>query len=294
MSMVSQPVHRKAGHAGPATRSVGDRQLNQHPERVFELEGWTVHEVASVDSTNLFAANLPVWHAVRAEIQTAGRGRFQRVWISDQGGLWLSAVVPSPPRGVASSGPGHENAGSFAPPCSRPAQPWLPLVAGLAVCDALAELGLTGFRMRWPNDVLVRDRKLAGLLLDQFTPAHVVVGVGLNVRNQPEASDAALQNQATRLADWLPESSGLTEVAAVVLRHLRRLALEASQQGFAAIHPRVNALWQGPRRVQLLLDDGSRPGMFTSVDKDGCLLLEDEAGRTTAYDPSQVLHLREI
>jgi BirA family biotin operon repressor/biotin-[acetyl-CoA-carboxylase] ligase len=168
------------------------------------------------------------------------------------------------------------------------------LVAGLAVCNALAELGLTGFRMRWPNDVLVRDRKLAGLLLDQFALDRVVVGVGLNVRNQPEASDAALRNQATRLADWLPESPGLTEVAAVVLRHLRRLLLEASQQGFAVMRPRVNALWQGPRRVQLLLDHGSRPGLFTSVDGDGCLLLQDETGRTTAYNPSQVRHLREI
>jgi hypothetical protein len=98
MTVASSPMLRKAGHAGPATRSVGDREVSQHPERVFELEGWTVHEVASVDSTNLFAAKLPVWHAVRAEVQTAGRGRFQRVWISDQGGLWLSAVVPSPPR----------------------------------------------------------------------------------------------------------------------------------------------------------------------------------------------------
>lgn len=294
MSVASSPVVRKAGRAGSATRSGGGHDLTEHPERVFELEGWTVHEVASVDSTNLFAANLPVWHAARAEVQTAGRGRFQRIWISDKGGLWLSAVVPSPSRGADSPRVAREKAVSSAPPRARPAQPWLPLVAGLAVCDALAELGLTGFRMRWPNDVLVRDRKLAGLLLDQFTRARVVVGVGLNVRNQPEASDAALQNQATRLSDWLPESPGLPEVAAVVLRHLRRLALEASQKGFAAMHSRVNALWQGPRRVELLLDVGSRPGLFTSVDQDGRLLLEDEAGRTTAYNPSQVHHLREI
>ena len=228
MTVASSPMLRKAGHAGPATRSVGDREVSQHPERVFELEGWTVHEVASVDSTNLFAAKLPVWHAVRAEVQTAGRGRFQRVWISDQGGLWLSAVVPSPPRSVDLPGPGPGKAGSFARPHARPAQPWLPLVAGLALCDALAELGLTGFRMRWPNDVLVRDRKLAGLLLDQFTPDRVVVGVGVNVLNQPEASDAVLQNHATRLADWLPETPGLTEVAAVVLRHLRCLARQCA------------------------------------------------------------------
>src|SRR5690348_7055319 len=113
---------------------------------ILEREGWTIHELVSVGSTNLVAASLQPWHAVRAETQTAGRGRFDRAWISDQGGLWLSAVIPAPPPDIALEG--------------------LPLLAGLALCEALAELGAGPLRLRWPNDVLVHERKLAGLLLD--------------------------------------------------------------------------------------------------------------------------------
>jgi hypothetical protein len=47
---------------------------------------WHLHEFAEVTSTNLIAAKLPAWHAVRADTQTAGRGRFQRHWVSDAGG----------------------------------------------------------------------------------------------------------------------------------------------------------------------------------------------------------------
>src|SRR5438874_11399662 len=109
---------------------------------------WTMHDYAVVSSTNLVAASLPAWHAVRAETQPAGRGRFQRRWVSDLGGLWLSAVVPVPAKS-ASSG-------------------LLPLLAGLAVAEALVRIGVAEIRMRWPNDLLVGQGKLGGLLLDQF------------------------------------------------------------------------------------------------------------------------------
>jgi BirA family biotin operon repressor/biotin-[acetyl-CoA-carboxylase] ligase len=96
------------------------------------VEDWTVWEYDSVTSTNLVAAELPAWSAVRAETQTAGRGRFQRKWVSDRGGLWLSAVVPTPsPNGRI-----------------------LPLLAGVAVCDVLYGLGVRHLRLRWPNDVM--------------------------------------------------------------------------------------------------------------------------------------------
>jgi BirA family transcriptional regulator, biotin operon repressor / biotin---[acetyl-CoA-carboxylase] ligase len=251
-------------------------------ERVVEIEGWTLHEIASADSTNAVAATQPAWHAVRADVQTAGRGRFQRTWVSDKGGLWLSAVLPAPQRHSAVASP------------KEPARHGLPMLAGLAVCEALAELGLKDFRMRWPNDVLVNDRKLAGLLLEQFNPDRVVVGIGVNVRNQPAATDPALHYQATRLVEWLAAPPELVALATLLLRHLRLLAEEASLLGFQAMLPRVNALWRAPRQVQLLLDDGLRDGLFTNVNEEGCLILRDPTGRTTAYHPSQVRHVQEL
>jgi biotin-(acetyl-CoA carboxylase) ligase len=61
--------------------------------------------------------------------------------------------------------------------------------------------------MRWPNDVLVNDRKLAGLLIDHFAPGLAVIGIGINVRNQPEALDPGLKNQTARLVDLLPNKA---------------------------------------------------------------------------------------
>ena len=163
--------------------------------------GWLLHDYRVVNSTNLVAASMPAWHAVRADTQIAGRGRFQRKWVSDAGGLWLSAVVP-----VA------------ADPSARLA---LPLAAGLAVCDALRALGVARLRLRWPNDVLVGGRKLAGLLVDQFAPGLAVVGVGINVANHPETHDPALRNQTARLADLLPAPPSLDQLTALILDHLR-------------------------------------------------------------------------
>src|SRR5947207_15624488 len=65
----------------------------QSLEPVSGYAGWTLHEYEVVTSTNLVAAALPIWNAVRADIQTAGRGRFHGSWISAAGGLWLSPVV---------------------------------------------------------------------------------------------------------------------------------------------------------------------------------------------------------
>ena len=240
--------------------------------KAFELGGWTVHEFETVNSTNLVATGLPVWHAVRAETQTAGRGRFERAWVSDQGGLWLSAVVPaSDPRVLAG----------------------VPLIAGLAVCNALKQLGVEQLRMRWPNDVLVQDRKLAGSLVDQFAPDRRVIGIGVNVTNQPEAFDPKLRNLTARLADLLSPTPPVREVAQVILAQLRPLVIELSNQGFAALGERINDLWGRSRQVELALDSVVLRGMFNGVDKLGRLLLHN-AGSVAAYQPSQVRHLHEL
>ena len=241
---------------------------------VSSVNGWTFHEFPVVTSTNLVAANLPAWNAIRADTQTAGRGRFQRQWVSDAGGLWLSAVVPI----------GQDS----------PARLALPLAAGLAVCDTLRSLGVHHLRMRWPNDLLVNDRKLAGLLIDQFNPAVAVVGIGINVGNQPEVRDPLLNRQTARLVDLLPAAPTLPDLAARVLHGLQSVVTELLAGRFELLLPRVNALWGRPRRVELDLDGTMRRGTFAGVLADGRLVLRDECGGSAAYHPWQVRHLAEL
>lgn len=241
--------------------------------RVALVDGWQLHEYDSVASTNFIAATLPAWNAVTSRTQTAGRGRFQRHWVADDGGLWLSAVIPSG---------------------TTPAWRLLPLAVGLAVCDALREMGLESLRMRWPNDVLVGNRKLCGLLLDQFAPGLTVAGIGINIHNQPEAHDAALGQKTTRLANLLPQPPAVRDAAACVLRHLRETTQRLGQDGLAPLHSRIQLLWGEPRPVELDLDGTLRRGLFTGVDPEGRLILSDPIGGLSQYEPHQVRHLTEL
>jgi BirA family biotin operon repressor/biotin-[acetyl-CoA-carboxylase] ligase len=242
--------------------------------RVSEISGWTLHEFREVDSTNFVARALPAWNAARADTQTAGRGRFQRTWVSDAGGLWLSAVVP-----VA------EKKESFQV---------LPLVAGLAVVEALKNAGVTSLRLRWPNDIMAGELKLAGLLLDTFDPRLAVIGLGINVTNHPASQDRSLRGTAARLADLLSEPPGLTELTVIVLEHLRRRVNQLAQGGFAPLRSLVNDLWGGTPRVNLELDKCFRQGVFRGVDDRGRLLLCDASGHTTVFATHEVKMLREI
>ncbi len=242
------------------------------PPKLSALAGWTLHEYARVSSTNLLASGLPAWEAVRADTQSAGRGRFQRSWVSDEGGLWLSAVVPAKP------------------PNASP----LPLVAGLAVCDALSSAGVQGLRLRWPNDVMVQDLKLAGVLLDQFSPGVAVVGIGVNVSNQPEACDAGLKNRTTRLADLLPVPPSLQALTTLLLGRLLSAVNELRAEGLVALLPRLNHLWGPARQVELDLDGEVRRGLFSGIDEEGRLILLQEHGNRTVYAAHQVRHLQEI
>jgi BirA family biotin operon repressor/biotin-[acetyl-CoA-carboxylase] ligase len=244
---------------------------------LFPTEGeapeWRLREFAQVDSTNLVAAKLPAWHAVRADTQTAGRGRFQRHWVSDAGGLWLSAVVP-----VA---------------MNSPAWRMLPLATGVAVCDTLCANGVKQLRLRWPNDVLVGNLKLAGMLIDRFQPGLAVVGIGVNVGNQPEACDCSLKGQVTRLADLVSKSPSLRELSVHVLASLKSVWLEVQTAGPEKILSRVNELWDLPRRVELDLDGTLVSGEFAGVDSGGRLQLRAD-GATQFLEPQDVRLLRDL
>ncbi len=247
--------------------------LESTPAACTAVTGWTLHECATVASTNDAAAALPAWHAVRADSQTAGRGRWRRPWISDRGGLWLSAVLPTP----------------------GDATRWraLPLAVGLAVAETVAALGVTEVRLRWPNDVLVRDRKLAGLLLDCFQPGLAVAGIGINVTNTPEFADDSLRGTTVRLADMVAPVPDLTALTGRLLAALRHVHAAMDKDGFAVLLPAVNALWGGPRRVELDLGGARATGWFQGVDAAGRLALERE-DQVVWFDPVQVVQLREI
>lgn len=144
------------------------------------------------DAKRLARAGASEGSLVVAARQTGGRGRFDRAWASPDGGAYVSCVLrpPLPPAAIAP----------------------LALVAAVGVADGLAELGLDA-RLKWPNDIEVCGRKLAGILLEMAAEADrtewVVLGCGLNVTGRPH-------ERATSVAEHLPGVSVVAAAAAVL------------------------------------------------------------------------------
>jgi BirA family transcriptional regulator, biotin operon repressor / biotin---[acetyl-CoA-carboxylase] ligase len=135
--------------------------------------------IASTQDTahQLAADGTPDGTAVVAVEQTAGRGSRGRDWVAPRGGLWLSVVCR---------------------PAGGPAIEVLSLRAALAAADSLADAGVPGVRIKWPNDLMLEGRKLGGILCEaRWTGDQLgwlVIGLGINVRNEvpPALSGVAI------------------------------------------------------------------------------------------------------
>lgn len=249
--------------------SIGERAC--HP-----VDGWQVHEFATLPSTNPIAGALPAWHAVRADVQTGGRGRTGRVWVSDKGGVWLSAVLPAP----------------------GPRKKWsiLPLGAGWAVIEALRSIGVQGLRLRWPNDILLGRRKLAGLLVEQYEPETAVIGVGINLANNPASTEASLCGHTISVAELAPGNPSIEEITRLTLGAFRRLQGLIEQERFPEIVRDINNRWGEARLVELTLNGRNSPlsGYFRGVDPEGRLDFMEHGGGPLLLEASQVALLKEV
>jgi BirA family biotin operon repressor/biotin-[acetyl-CoA-carboxylase] ligase len=187
---------------------------------------WTIHALDETESTNADAlAGRPgeVWTAL---YQTAGRGRLDHKWLSPRGeNLMMSAVLD-----VDGVEPAE---------CAT-----LPLVAGLAVCRAVSSFlpPARAVRVKWPNDVLVDGRKIAGILC-QRNGSCVIVGAGVNVRTRRFPEELAAR--ATSIALSSGDAADAPSLACVrdrVLDELGRAYGRWRRDGFAALHPDFAAL----------------------------------------------------
>jgi len=241
--------------------------------RIREWRGWTLHECDTLGSTNDFARALGPWESVRAKRQTGARGRHGRKWESGEGGLWTSVVLPLDP----------------------PGQGWaaFPLAAGLAVVSLLRSLGLRDARLRWPNDVLLGPQKICGILMEKFAPDRVVVGLGLNVSNDPADADPSLATIATSLVRELPLAPPIEELYEDLLISLRTLHGRVAEEGFASLADEINHHWGGTREVEVSMASGSVRGRFLGIDPRGDLILEVN-GATEIRTAPHVTLLREV
>lgn len=178
---------------------------------------WRIHHCAETVSTNIDARDGAPGDVFTADYQTCGRGRLDHRWLSPAGtNLLMSAVV-----GVEGMDPVSVST--------------LPLTAGLAVIKAMpAEVRGEKVSLKWPNDILLGRRKLAGILCERHGDI-VVVGIGVNVKKQEFPPEIA--ERATFLG-----GDSVEEVRDRILASLGRCLEKWRGGGFAAIHPEVAAV----------------------------------------------------
>lgn len=199
-----------------------------------------------------------------AETQTAGRGRYGRTWHSQLGSALTFSVLWRFECGVSQlSG--------------------LSLVVGLAVLHALQENGVTSARLKWPNDILFENRKLAGILIelsgDALGPSAVVIGIGVNLM-APEGVE-----QETASVAEMGALLSRNKLAADILIALAKMLPRFAQEGFAAFQHAWERWhgWQGERVTLLPLYGEPSHGTALGVDSAGALRLLTANGETAIH-----------
>ncbi|KAB7898702.1 bifunctional biotin--[acetyl-CoA-carboxylase] ligase/biotin operon repressor BirA [Rouxiella sp. S1S-2] len=215
-----------------------------------------------IDSTNQYLMDrihqLNSGDACVAEYQQAGRGRRGRKWFSPFGSnLYLSMYWKLDQGPAAAMG--------------------LSLVIGIVMAEVMQRLGAADVRVKWPNDLYLKDRKLAGILVELTgktgDAAHLVIGAGINLRMREPAADIINQG-------WINlQEAGIdidrNELTVTLLKDLRAALRQFELDGLAPFIIR----WRNidnflDRPVKLLIGDKEIHGIERGIDQQGALLLE--------------------
>jgi len=254
------PIHKVRGRgyqlASPLVLLSADEIARHVP-----APAWPVHIFDSIDSTNaealrLIEAGCTAPFLVISEQQTAGRGRRGRKWVSPFAqNVYYSLVLRI-------DGGMRQLEG-------------LSLVVGLAVMQALRDAGVRSAGLKWPNDVLVEKKKIAGILLeligDPADVCHVVLGIGINV-NMQKADEVDQQWTSVYL-----ETGGAVDRNYLVARlgvQLQAYLDRHQSSGFSSIQSEweQSHLWQG-RPVSLIAGVNQIDGVVLGIDGQGALRL---------------------
>ena len=238
------------------------RALANAPIR-FQIRGYA--QVASTQDLVALAAAAgePEGRVVWADQQTAGRGRLGRSWTAPAGSSLMFSVLLRPAAGSA---------------C------WttLTLVAGLAVVEGLALAGGPSAQLKWPNDCICRERKLAGILAESPVPTAadrvVVLGIGCNVAWAGRDLPAGLRRTATA-CDLEGHPLDRTVLAEAILGRLAIRYREWTDGGFGALRQEWlrHAAWIG-QRVTARHPSGPVSGRALGISKCGELIVETAEG----------------
>ena len=217
----------------------------------------SIHRYTEIDSTQnearrlIEAGSADEGHIVLAERQTAGRGRFGRLWASPKGGFYATFILP---------------------------QVSIPSIrVGLAIHDALERLGVST-QLKWPNDLLVGEKKLGGVLVEEAHGLYLAgVGINLSMAPLPTAISISDLGRELRVLDLLAETAGS------FTHGTDEDVLVSYRAHCATIGKRV--------RIERSLSEAPLEGSAVGIDEEGHLLVETDGTVDTIFG-GECVHLR--
>lgn len=273
---ISASPHRGYQFLGAPDRLLPDELKDALPNKLI---GRQILCFESLDSTNRLALEMgakgsPEGLTIFAEEQTKGRGRLGRSWASPKGkGLYFSILLR--------------------PLLQIHQIPKITLTAAVAICQALGEMSDLKVSIRWPNDLLVGQRKIGGILTEMNAESdrilYIVVGIGINVNSGPRQ----LPEGATSLKEQTRKAWDRCALAIKILEkiegHYRKL--------IAGDFKELASLWESyslisGRRISATTLVGKCEGTALGIDEDGALWIREDNGLQTKVLSGDIVHVR--
>ncbi|MDX3775732.1 bifunctional biotin--[acetyl-CoA-carboxylase] ligase/biotin operon repressor BirA [Chromatiaceae bacterium AAb-1] len=202
-----------------------------------------------------------------AEAQTAGRGRRGRKWYSPYGANLYFSMYWRLEQGIQ-------------------AAMGLSLVVGIALVRLLRNDYQLAAKVKWPNDVYINNKKVAGILVELAGQAHagcdVIIGIGLNIQ-MPEAGRDNIDQQWTDLSSETDTAINRNKLIARLQEQLILLLTEFTRKGFSPFTEEFNQINQYGGQLVNLCGTQNVSGVFTGVDNQGGIILDTKTGRQTFY-----------
>ena len=243
------------------------------PEEI--MEGLSTHTLGQhiqyykeVESTQDIAKQLAAGGAdegtlVIAEKQSRGRGRMGRQWTSSPGGVYLSLILR---------------------PEIKPSEAlWFPLIAGIAVAQAIRQLVGLQAKLKWPNDIFVGGKKAGGILIEMSAEIdrldYVIVGMGINVNTRMKDFPQELKKIATSLRNECGQEISSVKLVQAILTILEHWYEDFSTSGFE----RIRQTWKEMSNtigslVSVNTREASIKGHALDIDHDGALIVQSTDG----------------
>ncbi|MFV1992609.1 MAG: bifunctional biotin--[acetyl-CoA-carboxylase] ligase/biotin operon repressor BirA [Acidiferrobacterales bacterium] len=256
---------------------LSQEKINQHLKK-SHIKPASIHLLDEVDSTNAYLLNLSQTktvsrHVCLSESQLQGRGRRGNSWVAPAYRNILLSVSWQFQLGPADLG-------------------GLSLAAGVAVANALLELGVNGVKLKWPNDILLADKKIGGLLIEMqgesTGPCLVVLGIGINV-DMGHVTKNEINQPWTDLKNETSLSFDRNQLAASLIKHLLQAFADFEQNGFELFKKQWLSLHAySNRNVKVIRGDQEYPGKITNIGNNGALYLLDEKGEEHCFVSGEV------